>query len=140
METLLTVSGFLLGFLAAGFWWRLERELIFKPKDRHFTKGSKLLLVAMGVLAIVGVIRPLRFLASANPNLLLSYRGVILAMIAIGGFMVTELVHYSILFAPKPDEETGADKTNEPHATSGDQTDATCGHKTNERHTQAATR
>ena len=46
----LPVCSILLGFLFAGFWWTLNRELTFKVEDRHFKLGIGLLLVAMVML------------------------------------------------------------------------------------------
>ncbi len=43
----LPVCSILIGFLFAGFWWTLNRELTFKAEDRHFKLGIGLLLVAM---------------------------------------------------------------------------------------------
>jgi hypothetical protein len=44
----LQVCSILLGFLFAGFWWTLNRELTFKAEDRHFKLGIGLFLVGDG--------------------------------------------------------------------------------------------
>ena len=49
----LPVSSILLGFLFAGFWWTLNRELTFKAEERHFKLGIGLQLVGMVMLAIL---------------------------------------------------------------------------------------
>jgi hypothetical protein len=95
------VSSILLGFLFAGFWWTLNRELTFRPEDRHFKLGIGLQLLGMLMLAVFGVVLPLRALAYANPELLLNYRGVVLALIVIFGYMLTNLGHYGVLKWPK---------------------------------------
>jgi len=99
--TILTVSGVLFGFLFAGFWWSLNRELSFEPEERHFKFGYALLLFSMGLLGYFGIIVPLRNLARADPSLLTSYRGVVLALIGIYGYMLTEFGHYRIFQLPK---------------------------------------
>ena len=97
----LPVSSILLGFLFAGFWWTLNRELTFKVEDRHFKLGIGLLLVAMVMLALFGVVLPLRALAYANPGSLLDYRGVVLALITVFGYMLTDMGHYGVFKFPK---------------------------------------
>jgi hypothetical protein len=97
----LPVSSILLGFLFAGFWWTLNRELTFKVEDRHFKLGIGLLLVAMVMLALFGVVLPLRALAYANPGSLLDYRGVVLALIIVFGYMLTDTGHYGVFKLPK---------------------------------------
>ncbi len=92
----LPVSSILLGFLFAGFWWTLNRELTFKAEERHFKLGIALQLVGMVMLAVFGVVLPMRALAYANPGLLLDYRGVVLALIVIFGYMLTDLAHYGV--------------------------------------------
>jgi len=71
----LPVCSTLLGFLFAGFWWTLNRELTFKAGDRHFKLGIGLLLVAMVMLGVFGVVLPMRAIAYANSGFLLDYRG-----------------------------------------------------------------
>lgn len=94
-------SSILLGFLFAGFWWTLNRELTFKPEERHFKLGIGLQLVGMVMLAVFGVVLPMRAIAYANPGLLLDYRGVVLALIVIFGYMLTDLGHYGVFKWPK---------------------------------------
>jgi len=43
----------------------------------------------------------LRRLAAADPTLVWSYRGTVLALLGILGYMLTELGHYSIFQRPK---------------------------------------
>jgi hypothetical protein len=94
--SVLTVSAILFGFLFAGFWWSLNRELSFRPEERHFKLGNVLLFAAMAVLGYFGIIVPLRSLARADATLLLSSRGVVLAMACIYGYMLTEFGHYYV--------------------------------------------
>jgi hypothetical protein len=108
VRTTLPVSSILLGFLFAGFWWTLNRELTFKPEDRHFKLGIGLQLVGMVMLAVFGVVLPMRAIAYANRGLLLDYRGVVLALIVIFGYMLTDLGHYGVFKWPK--YETRAEK------------------------------
>ncbi len=61
----LSVCSILLGFLFAGFWWTLNRELTFKAEDRHFKLGIGLLLVAMVMLGVFGIVLPIRQICSA---------------------------------------------------------------------------
>jgi len=97
----LPVSSILLGFLFAGFWWTLNRELTFKAEERHFKLGIGLQLVGMVMLAIFGVVLPMRAIAYSNPGFLLDYRGVVLALIVIFGYMLTDLGHYGVFRWPK---------------------------------------
>ncbi len=97
----LPVCSILLGFLFAGFWWTLNRELTFKVEDRHFKLGIGLLLVAMLMLAVFGVVLPLRAIAYANPAFLLDYRGVVLALVTVFGYMLTDMGHYGVFKLPK---------------------------------------
>jgi hypothetical protein len=87
--------------LFAGFWWTLNRELTFKAEDRHFKLGIGLLLVAMVMLGVFGVVLPMRAIAYANPGFLLDYRGVVLALITVFGYMVTDMGHYGLFKLPK---------------------------------------
>ncbi len=100
-SSILTISSILFGFLFAGFWWSLNRELGFKPEERHFKFGYVLLLFSMGLLGYFGIVAPLGSLASADPALVPSYNGVVLAMIVIYGYMLTEFGHYRVFQLPK---------------------------------------
>lgn len=108
LRAALPVSSILLGFLFAGFWWTLDRELGFRVEDRHFKLGIGLLLVGMVMLAAFGVVLPLRMMAYANPSLLLDYRGIVLALIVIFGYMLTDMGHYGVFKLPK--YRTGPEK------------------------------
>jgi len=55
----------------------------------------------MALLATFGIIVPLGRAARANPALFTSYRGILLALVAIYGYMLTELGHYGIYQPPK---------------------------------------
>lgn len=44
---------------------------------------------------------PLRALAYANPGSLLDYRGVVLALITVFGYMLTDMGHYGVFKLPK---------------------------------------
>jgi hypothetical protein len=48
----------------------------------------------MVMLAVSGVTLPMRAIAYADPGFLLDYRGVVLALIVIFGYMLTDLGHY----------------------------------------------
>jgi hypothetical protein len=100
-RAILTVSGVLFGFLFAAFWWILNRELRFKPEQRHFKPATAILMASMAMLATFGIIIPLRHAAQADPTLLTSYHGILLALLAVYGYMLTELGHYRIYQAPK---------------------------------------
>lgn len=100
-EALLTAASVLFGFLFAGFWWALNRELTFEPSQRHFKPGYLLLLGTMAVLAIFGMLVPLRDVATANPAARTMFYGVSLAVIGVFGYMLTELGHYGIFRRPK---------------------------------------
>lgn len=97
----LPVCSILLGFLFAGFWWTLNRELSFKTEDRHFKMGIALLLLAMVMLAVFGVVLPIRQIAYTNSAFLLDYRGVVLALITVFGYMLTDMGHYGLFKLPK---------------------------------------
>lgn len=100
-RSILTVSGVLFAFQFAAFWWILNRELTFKEEERHFKPATALLLLSMFLLAVFGIIIPLRQAVVGNPTLVLSYRGVLLALVAVYGYMLTELGHYRIYQRPK---------------------------------------
>ena len=97
----LPVSSILLGFLFAGFWWTLDRELTFKAEERHFKLGIGLQLIGMLMLATFGVVLPMRSIAYSSPGFLLDYRGLVLALIVIFGYMLTDLGHYGVFKWPK---------------------------------------
>ncbi len=100
-DTFVTAASVLFGFLFAGFWWALNRELTFEPTERHFKFGYALLLGSMALLAAFGIILPLRILAQANPELVWTYRAVVIVLVGVFGYMLTELGHYSIFQRPK---------------------------------------
>ena len=100
-KEILSVSGVLFGFFFTGFWWALNRELEFKPEQRHFKFGYALLIISMGLLAYFGILKPLDTLTEAEPKLDWSYRGVLLTLVGIFGYMITELGHYRIFQRPK---------------------------------------
>lgn len=91
-----TASSILFGFLFAGFWWALDRELEFEEKDRHFKLAYLLLFFTMAALAVFGVLGPLRSLIPSRP-----FGGVVVAVIGVFGYMLTEFGHYSIFQKPK---------------------------------------
>ena len=100
-ELTVTASSILFGFLFAGFWWALDRELKFEEKNRHFKLGYLLLFVTMAALAVFGVLCPLRSLTAANPGLARPFGGVVVAVIGVFGYMLTEFGHYGIFQKPK---------------------------------------
>lgn len=89
------------GFLFAGFWLALNRELTFAPELRHFKLGFILLLFSMGILAVFGIIVPLGNIAAQNNELLGTYKATVLAVIGVFGYMLTELGHHNIFQRPK---------------------------------------
>lgn len=97
----LPVCSILLGFLFAGFWWTLNRELAFKVEERHFKLGLFLLLVSIVMLGVFGVVLPLRAIAYAHPGFLLDYRGVVLALVIVFGYMLTDMGHYGVFKLPR---------------------------------------
>ena len=97
----ITASGVLFGFLFAGFWWALNRELSFEKEQRHFKLSFALLLLGMAILAIFGIVRPLHILATTSPRLGPSFKGIVLALVSVFGYMLAELGHYSVFQRPK---------------------------------------
>jgi hypothetical protein len=100
-KALLTVSGLLFGFLFTAFWWILNRDLRFKPENRHFKPATGMLITSLVLLGVFGIVAPLKQAAKANPALLWSYRGVLLALLSVLGYMLTDLGHYHIYQRPK---------------------------------------
>ena len=100
-KTLLTVSGLLLGFLFTAFWWILNRELAFPEDQRHFKPATGVLIFSMLLLGVFGIIVPLEQASRSNPDLLDSYHGVVLALVAVFGYMLIDLGHYSVYHWPK---------------------------------------
>lgn len=100
-DTYITIAGLLFGFLFAGFWWALNRELTFEPGQRHFKLGYALLLLSMGILAVFGILAPLAKMSSGDPDLVAPFRATVLAIIGVFGYMLTELGHYSVFQRPK---------------------------------------
>ena len=91
----------LFGFLFAGFWWSLNRELTFKVHERHFKPGYALLFASVTLVGYFGLIAPLREAAQVQPVLKQTYYGVTLGIVAVVGYMFTEFAHYSIFQRPK---------------------------------------
>ena len=100
-SSLLPVASILFGFLFAAFWWSLNRELTFHEDDRHFKLAYLLLLLSMLLLGYFGIVLPLQSLALADTSLLSSLRGIVLALLGVFGYMLTELGHYKIYQKPK---------------------------------------
>lgn len=100
-KTILTVSGLLFGFFFTAFWWILNRELRFDEDQRHFKIATGVLMASMALLAVFGIIVPLRAAARTNAAVVLSYRGVLLALVTIYGYMLIELGHYRVYQWPK---------------------------------------
>jgi hypothetical protein len=100
MEQVVTVSSILFGFLFAGFWWALDRELKFPPDQRHFKPAYGLLLGTMAVVAVFGVFLPLCAMSKGNTDLRLPVAGVAAGIIGVFGYMLTELGHYSVYRKP----------------------------------------
>jgi uncharacterized membrane protein len=100
-KTLLTVSALLFGFLFTAFWWILNRELRFKPEQRHFKLATAVLMLSMLLLGVFGIGIPIRHAAKANPELLWACRGVFLALVSVYGYMFIDLGHYYVYKFPK---------------------------------------
>jgi hypothetical protein len=50
---------------------------------------------------LFGVVLSIRQIAFRNPTFLLGYRGVVLALITVFGYMLTDMRHYSLSSLPK---------------------------------------
>jgi hypothetical protein len=100
MQSLLTVSGILLGFLFTGFWWLLKREVSFGKDGRHFKLCYWLIFVAMLLLGICGVIVPLHALTADSSAAYACFVGVTVALILVFGYMFAELGHYDVFQTP----------------------------------------
>ena len=94
----ISAAAILVGFLFAGFWWSLDRELNFKTEGRHFKPAYALLLLSIAFVGYFGLVVPLRE-ASRSPQyayLKTTYFGVTLGLVAVLGYMLTEFAHYRI--------------------------------------------
>jgi hypothetical protein len=100
MEQVVTAASILFGFLFAGFWWALDRELKFPPEKRHFKLAYGLLLATMLLLAVFGVLIPLRSMTEATPSLRTPVAGIAAGIVGVFGYMLTELGHYSVYRRP----------------------------------------
>jgi hypothetical protein len=100
-EAFVTAASVLFGFLFSGFWWALNRELTFRPGQRHFKPSYFLLLMSMALLGAFGIVKPLREIAANNPELRWTYRAVVLVMVSVFGYMLSELGHYRVFQWPK---------------------------------------
>jgi hypothetical protein len=96
-----TAASLLFGFLFAGFWWALDRELKFGPDERHFKYAYVLLFVTMGIVAMFGILRPLHAMAIRDASLSGAYGALVASFVGVFGYMLTELGHYSIFQRPK---------------------------------------
>lgn len=99
--TSLTAASLLFGFLFAGFWWALDRELKFPPGQRHFKPGYALILLTMALVAVFGILIPLWRLSVGSQGYTLAFRASVLAMVGVFGYMLTEFGHYSIFQRPQ---------------------------------------
>lgn len=100
-SAVLATSAILFGFLFSGFWWSLNRELEFPPEERHFKPGYALLIGSTALVGYYGIALPLREAAEATPQLAGTFRGVVLGLVAVVGYMLTEYAHYSVFQRPK---------------------------------------
>ncbi len=100
MEHIVTAASILFGFLFAGFWWALDRELKFPQEQRHFKPAYALLLATMLLLAVFGVLLPLQSLIDDNPSLRPPVAGIAAGLVGVFGYMLTELGHYSVYRRP----------------------------------------
>jgi hypothetical protein len=101
IQTIVTASTLLFGFLFAGFWWALDRELKFDEAGRHFKLSYLLLFFTMIALALFGVVMPMRAAFFRLPLDPIVYVGVGGALIGVMGFMLTEFGHYGVFQLPK---------------------------------------
>lgn len=100
MEQIITAASILFGFLFAGFWWALDRELKFPKGQRHFKPAYGLLLATMVLVAVFGVLIPLQSMTVETPSLRISVVGVAAGLVGVIGYMLTELGHYSVYHRP----------------------------------------
>jgi hypothetical protein len=91
-----TASSLIFGFLFAGFWWALDRELKFPEGKRHFKYGYGLLLGTMAIVGIFGIARPLWRASQVDAAVSDALPAVVAALIGIFGYMLTEFGHYSV--------------------------------------------
>jgi quinol-cytochrome oxidoreductase complex cytochrome b subunit len=96
-----TASSLVFGFLFAGFWWALDRELKFPEEKRHFKYAYGLLLGTMAVVGLFGILRPLWQAAKGDATVSGALPGVVAALIGIFGYMLTEFGHYGVYQRPK---------------------------------------
>jgi hypothetical protein len=101
IQSVVTASTLLLGFLFAGFWWAIDRELKFPPEERHFKLGYALLFLTLIALAVFGIAMPLRAAALRLPLEPFVYIGLGGALIGVIGYMLTEFGHYRVFQVPK---------------------------------------
>jgi hypothetical protein len=100
MEYVVTAASILFGFLFAGFWWALDRELKFPADQRHFKPAYALLLVTMALVALFGVLLPLIEMTKTESELRLPVAGVAAGIVGVFGYMLTELGHYGVYRKP----------------------------------------
>ncbi len=100
MEQVITAASILFGFLFAGFWWALDRELKFPKEERHFKPAYALLLATMFLLAVFGVLIPLQSMTKATPSLHMPVVGIAAGLVGVFGYMLTELGHYDVYQHP----------------------------------------
>src|SRR4051812_2416611 len=96
VEQVVTAASILFGFLFAGFWWALDRELKFVSEQRHFKPAYALLLITMALVALVGLLSPLHKIATADPTLKVPIAGVAAGIVGVFGYMLTELAHHGV--------------------------------------------
>jgi MFS family permease len=101
VQSVVTASALLLGFLFAGFWWAIDRELKFPPEERHFKLGYALLFLAVIALGVFGIVLPLRAAALRLPLEPFIYIGLGAALVGVIGYMLTEFGHYRVFQVPK---------------------------------------
>ena len=100
MEQVVTAASILFGFLFAGFWWALDRELKFESDQRHFKPAYALLLLIMSLVAVFGVLLPLHEMTKTDSDLRVPVAGVAAGIVGVLGYMLTELGHYRVYQKP----------------------------------------
>jgi hypothetical protein len=96
LREIITAASILLGFIFAGFWWALDRELKYPPDQRHLKLAYVLLIMTAIMLAVFGIILPLHSLAKADSALRKPLIGVAAGLVGVVGYMLTEFGHYDV--------------------------------------------
>jgi hypothetical protein len=88
-------------FLFAGFGWTLNQELTVKVENWHFKLGIGPAARCYGHAWTIRSCTAPACNAYANPAFLPDYRGVVLALITVFIYMVTDIGHCGVFKLPK---------------------------------------